>query len=495
MRKRLISLCLALLLCAGALLSCSGATENADETAPVQDAASSEAPVNAEEETESATPYWDAVPKTDLGGIAMNATCNYFDSNFYNVLDWEETSGDNLKDAMYTRNRFIEEQLNCQFLVVYGDAVKMLEQSVVAGSGDVDFTYSLISNGGGLIQKGYLTAFNKLETADMTQRYWDQGAQRYLKILGQMYFGELDFGFDHYDSLAVLFYNGVLLNKFRLEDPQELFLSEEWTVDKMTEQLAAVLTDENGDGKYDLKNDTLGLVGREYWFQPILFGAGEFLVTWDWEEEKFALHLGEERFIEVSETIAKIYAKDNPATNYSDYDQGRIAFSDGRALYYSRLLGDFRQLREVEDDYGVVCFPRYDFAVEDSSYFVKNPTTLFLPLVVGDDNGDGEQDFDEIGIFLQAMGAYTFDVTLNVYIENTVIGKGMRDEKSAEMVRIMMTNRSFDLCEAFGLQTFLDAYQACIVNNSRYASTAEKVSKNFNKLTQKLVDAMRKNIG
>ena len=399
-----------------------------------------------------------------------------------------------LADAMYNRNRYIEEQLNCILSVSYSGEVKKLEQCVVSGSGDVDITYALITNGGGLMQKGYLTPFNKVETIDLTQPYWDQGSQKDLRLLGQMYYGFVDFGFDHYDSMTVLFYNGALLTQYQLEDPQELFLSEEWTIDKMLTQLQAVSTDKNGDGKFDLKNDVFGLVGREYYFQPMQYTSGVSLVTWNEAERLFSLNMGEEHFVDVSMAIASVYSAANHFTNYVDYDQGRIAFSDGRALYYSRLLGDFRQLREVEDDYGVVCFPRYSYDNSDSSYFVQNPTTLFLPLVVGDDNGDGRQDFDEIGIFLEAEGAYTYDDTLNVYIENAVIGKGMRDEKSAEMVRIMMTNRSFDLTHAYNFPSIASNYAACVTGKANFASAAKKLERNFNKSAGKIVKEIESNL-
>ena len=444
-----------------------------------------------EAETESPTPNWDVVSKTDLGGMDIIATTNDFDSNFYNVLDWDEITGDNLKDAMYNRNRAVEGALNCVFSVVYGGGTGILEKSVSAGSGDVDFAYNLVSAGGGLIQKGYLAPFDMLDNIDMTKVYWDQGAQKYLRILGKMYFGFVDFGFDHYDSLAVLFYNGKLVTDYQLEDPQELVLEDTWTIDKMADQISAVLTDVNGDGKYTLAADVFGLTGREYWFQPLLNRSGEYLITWDDEAENFVLHMTDDRFVRVSEAITAIYSRSNPATDYSDYDKGRIAFSEGRSLFYSRLLGDFRQLREVEDDYGVVCFPRYSEDSGDSSYFVKNPTTLYLPTVVADANGDGAQDYPQIGIFLEAMGAYTFDITLDVYLENTVIGKGMRDERSADMVRLMMLNRSFDLAEAFGFHDVMDQYLAAVVKGEGLASGAQKAGKIFDKISDKIVKKIR----
>ncbi|MBQ9995687.1 MAG: extracellular solute-binding protein [Clostridia bacterium] len=488
--KRVFSFTLALLLLLLSAAGCSDATQEPEETTPVI----TESDLTAiEPETESPTPFWDAADKVDLQGITINASCENYDSNFYNVLDWEELTGERLNDAVYDRNRFVEEALNCLFTSDYGSAVSKLEQSCISGSGDIDITYALMSNGGGLLQKGYLKAFNSVETIDMTQPFWDQGAIRSLSVLGQTFCGMLDFGFDHYDSMAVLFYNGELVEEYHLEDPYELFKNSEWTIDKMKEQIVTVSTDKNGDGKFSLDRDVYGLSGREYNFQPILFTSGVRLVGWDEENETFTFNFMNERLLQVAEGIATIYeeAANADYVHYGDYDLGRTAFSDGRSLFYSRLLGDFKQLREVEDAYGVVCFPRYDYANEDTSYFVQNPTTLFLPIVVGDDNRDGDSDYNEIGIFLQAVGAYTYDVTLDEYIENAVIGKGMRDQNSADMVRIMMQNRNFDLTQAFSFPNMASGLYTCIKNNSGYASVGKKLERSFGKLSDKIVDEVK----
>ncbi len=489
--KRIFSLSLELLLLLLVAAGCSDATQEPEETTPVITAA--EITEEVAEETESPTPFWDAAEKVDLQGITITASCEEYDSNFYNVLDWDELTGERLNDAVYDRNRFVEEALNCLFTSDYSSAVSKLEQSVISGSGDIDMTYALLGNGGSLLQKGYLKAFNSVETIDISQPFWDQGAIDSLSILGQTFCGMIDFGFDHYDSMAVLFYNGALVEEYRLEDPYELFKNQEWTVDKMKELIVAVSTDKNGDGQYTLERDIYGLAGREYNFQPILFTSGERLVGWDEANETFTFNFTNDRFLQVAEAIATIYEQDANAdyVHYTDYNLGRTAFSDGRALFYSRLLGDFKQLREVEDDYGVICFPRFDYSNENTSYYVQNPTTLFLPVVVGDDNRDGDGDFNEIGIFLQAVGAYTLDVTLDEYIENAVIGKGMRDQNSADMVRVMMQNRNFDLTQAFSFPNMSSGFYSCIVSNSGYASVGKKLERAFGKLSDKIVEEVK----
>ncbi|MBR4896203.1 MAG: hypothetical protein IKZ41_07235, partial [Clostridia bacterium] len=107
-------------------------------------------------------------------------------------------------------------------------------------------------------------------------------------------------------------------------------------------------------------------------------------------------------------------------------------------------------------------------------------------------NGDGKGDYDEIGYFLQAVGSYSRDVTKEVYVENAVIGKGMRDQNSAEAVRYMMAHLGYDLNQYYGLTSILQGYGDSIMANANYASKAKALEKQFAKLTGKIVEAIEK---
>ncbi|MBQ9717732.1 MAG: hypothetical protein IJV76_07035, partial [Clostridia bacterium] len=468
------------------------ATETPDGGA---EAVSAEANTAADEAV-SEHPNWDAVAKPNLGGMAINIESTIHEINFHNKLDLEELTGERLDDAIYNRNRFIETTLNC--VIKDNPATwnpgSVLETAVVAGTGEMDLAYGLIEQAGGLITKGYLKNYNELPNVDMTKPYWDQGAIETLTILDKMYFGLLDFGFDHYESMTVLFYNGALLNKYQLEDPYELWANDEWVIDKFTSMVTSVSSDENGDGVYELGMDIIGLAGREYWFQPMLFASDMSLVSWDKENSTFRLNMNDEKFLTVSETISKLYAPGNADhVNYADYDLGRTAFSEGKALFYSRLMGDYRHLRGVEDDYGVIGFPRYDYSSEESYCFVQNPGTFFLPVDVGDDNGDGQDDYPEIGSFLEAIAAYTHDYTLPEYTDSAVIGKGLRDQNSVKVFRELIQNRSFDLQHAFTFTGVPEAFSTAMKNGEGFASMAQRISKSFDSASKKILDAIDQN--
>lgn len=491
--KKKLSLALALLLAMLSVASC-GET-NPEQTSANTEAVSAEEAMAAEEK-ESETPNWDAVAKPDLGGIAINIESTIHEVNFHNKLDLEELTGERLDDAIYNRNRLIETKLNC--LIKDNPATwnpgSVLETAVVAGTGELDLAYGLIEQAGGLITKGYLKNYNELPNIDMTKPYWDQGAIETLTILDKMYFGLLDFGFDHYESMTVLFYNGALLNQYQLEDPYELWANDEWVIDKFTSMVTSVSSDENGDGKYELGTDIIGLAGREYWFQPMLFASDLSLVSWDKENSTFLLNMDNENFLTVAEKISQLYSPDNANyVNYADYDLGRTAFSEGKALFYSRLMGDYKHLRSTEDDYGVIGFPRYDYSSEESYCFVQNPGTFFLPVDISDDNGDGQDDYPEIGSFLEAIAAYTHDYTLKEYTESAVIGKGLRDQNSVTVFRKLIQSRSFDLMHAFTFTGLSAGFCTAVKSGENFASTAQRLNKSFERNSEKLIEAILQN--
>lgn len=483
--KRLISFTMALLICLLSLTACGEVQQ--EETQKTDDTAAT--PTETEAETISLTPNWDAVEKTNLNGISIDIACPGASLTYYDALDVEEITGDQLNDAIYNRNRALEEQMDFKLNALPGTgAASALMASVTAGSGDWDLALALIQgNGATLLKQGYLRSFNSLENVDMTMPWWDQSAIDTMAVNGQMFFGMMDFSVDIYESLTVLFYNGELIDRFQLEDPYALYQESAWTIDKMLEMIETVANDENGDGKFDINTDVYGLSGREYGFQPIFFSSGMEIVTFNDEEQKFQHNLTDERYVAIAEAVANLYDDIRDGVEFGYTDASRNAFKAGRVLFYSRLLGDYNLLRDQEDDYGIIAFPRYDYSSEKSLCFVQNPNAIFLPIVVGDDNGDGKQDYAEIGAFLQAVGAYTYDITKEVYIDNAVIGKGARDANSAEMVRHLLENKGFCLGQTYSFDMILTATYNSIVANSRFASAARAVEKQFVKIADNTV--------
>lgn len=488
--KRFISFAMAMLITLLSVVSCSDTPAEEKETTGQETSAVT--PGTEEVETESPTPNWDKVAKTSMNGITIDIACPATSSTYYDTLDFEESTGDKLNDAIFDRNRLLEEQLDFTMNALPNTgSVSALDKAVSAGVGDWDLALGLITNGASLLQKGALRAFNTLPQIDLTNPWYSQSAYDTMSVNGQMFYGMMDFSVDIYESLTVLFFNGELLTRFQLDDPHELYKNKEWTIDKMLEMMEVVANDENGDGTFALDTDMYGLAGRQYDFQPMMFTSGTQIISWNNAEQTFVLDMTSESFLKIAEAIGNVYDKSREGVHYGWEDEARTAFKDGRVLFYSRLLGDYNLLRDAEDDYGVISFPRYSYENEVELFFSQNPNALFLPVVVGDDNGDGKQDYDEIGTFLEAVGAYTYDVTKEIYVENAVIGKGTRDEASADMVRYMINNVGYCLGQSYGFSAILMGCSGAISANANYASIARALSKQFTRLAAKTVESIQ----
>ena len=162
-------------------------------------------------------------------------------------------------------------------------------------------------------------------------------------------------------------------------------------------------------------------------------------------------------------------------------DETRNMFKDGSCLFYSRLLGDFRNLRDKEDDYGIICYPALEENT-DGMVYVQQPYAIMVPSDCPDD--------ERVGTLLEALAAYTYDNVLDDYITKTVIGKGARDEQSAQLLRKFITIRAFDLCYAFNVFAPIDAY-GLGVKNGNYASAQQRQAKVFQKSVAKSVEALK----
>lgn len=470
-----------LILASSALLSAVSCGESAieEETKPQPTVPSAEAETEPEE---TEYKYVNEVPVSDLNGMTIGLASDSLSSTYFNILDVEETIGETFNDAIYDRNRRIEDKYNMKFLNNATGGKSLLEASVVSGSRDVDLAYYLVSSVMTQVMKGYLLPFNELEYVNMSNPYWDQIAIKTLSVKGKMYHGYVDFGFDHYDSMAVLFYNGAIITDFNLEDPYQLYLEEKWSMDKMKEMMTAVSQDINGDGKIVLGRDRIGFTGREFNFLPTLYSSNADLMTIveDGDSVEFVYNLGSENVIKVGEITSKLF-NDESISLPDGGDSSREAFMKGNALFYSRLLGDFRLLREQEDDYGLIGYPSVDGSNEGCRVYVQCPTTL---VVAADTNPE------TTGLILEAVAADTYDEVLPIYIEKSVIGKGLRDANSAEMLRTMITHRAYDVAYSYGMEsTAVNAYSSSVLKNN-FASTFKRYESKIRKETEKYIDKL-----
>ncbi|MDD4773710.1 MAG: extracellular solute-binding protein, partial [Eubacteriales bacterium] len=423
--------------------------------------------------------YADLVPEDDFGGYTFTFANDPLSVEYYSAIDIAQLTGETLDDAIYERNRRVEEKYNIVIDALNTGAPDLIRSTVTAGSGDIDVGYVLQKSVMGLISGGYLRPVTSLPVIDMSKPYWDQGAQDMLMINGDMFHGYLDISFDHYESMATIFYNGKMLEDYNLGDPYELFNGGIWTMERMYNMMTTVSGDVNGDGKVTVADDRLGFVGREFEYLPNLYASDAMLaeIVAGGDDIRLVSNLATERIIAIGEFANKLYT-DKTISVIARDDATRNMFKEGRALFFSRLLGDFRNLRDKEDDYGLILYPSYEENTENIRVYIQNAFAMVIPVDIIEE--------DIAGTILQALAADCYDNVMNIYFEKAVIAKGTRDANSESMLRYMREHRAFDICYTFGLSPLLSAYTAA-VSNKNFASVAEKYAKSVNIAMEKAI--------
>lgn len=485
--KKTLALLLAMLMLLSAV-SCSESKSSGDDANETKPAENTTTVVNSDssaadaesEESDGKTHYADEIAAQDFEDWTLQIANDVLNPEYFSSFTAEELTGDAFNDAIYDRNVRVMEKFNVSIEEIATGAGDLIKNSVTAGTGDVGFGYVLLQNCMTLIMGNYVKPISDMPVFDLSKPYWDKGSQKTLTFGDKLYYGHCDISFDHYEGMALLFYNGFLLENNNIaETPYELYTSGKWTLDAMFDMMQKVARDENGDGKMDEKNDTFGWAGREFEYLPSLYSSNVNLLKYDETESTYVFNIMDETVMAVGDKLNQIIND----TNYSlpgRNDTTRNLFKEGNVLFYSRLMGDFRNLRDKEDDYGIICYPSV-YENTDGMVYIQNPFTIMIP---SDCNND-----ERLATVIEALAADTYDNVLDVYIEKAVIGKGARDIESANLLREFISKRAYDLCYAFGIFAPIEAYNTGL-KASKYSSAAARYERVFEKSMAKALDAL-----
>ncbi len=475
MKKFLIFFLAVSLLLASTACSDNSAEETKETAAAVENTSPE---ISAEEvpEEEEEILYADLVPVNDYDGWTLNIANDGYSAAYFSIFTVDELTGDAFTDSIYNRNVRVMEKYNINIEENNTGATSLLKNSVTAGTHDFAFGYVLLESCMGLIMQDYVKPISDLPTIDLTKPYWDKGSQDALSFNGDLYYGHCDISFDHYEGMAMLFYNGELLSDNGITDtPYELQSAGQWTLDRMYDMMMTVVRDENGDGKMDLNNDTFGWAGRDFECLPSLYASNlHLLELHEGKDPPYTFHVADEAVMAVGDMLNKIVYDKNVA-HVEAYGRSLELFKQGDVLFYSSLLGDFKNMRDKEDDYGIIAYPSLEENT-DPRIYIQNTYTILIPSDCEDDS--------RLGNLIEALAADTYDTVLDVYIEKAVIGKGARDQESAALLRNYITKRDYDLFYAFGIRDQLSAYTQGLQNGT-YASQMQRRQKGMTKVLEK----------
>ncbi len=470
---RITSALLALLTLAS-LASCGGDGGNAKATDAVDETGAAV--------TEAAEPeFIDSLGEYDFGGEDYNML----------IREWkipdlfvEESIGEVYNDAVYDRNRKVEERFNINFTMQTlpeegATWNKALGASVMANDGAYDVV--MPDYWWGCETGGYfLNMLDYDNIMDFDKPWWTQGWNDNAEIYGQMYSAVGALCRDLYSNTLAMFFSKTIVNALDMENPYDLVRSRKWTMEKMKEMSAQSSADLNGDGVLDLSTDQYGL-----YFD--LQAGRALLPSFGWEtstkqaDGSYAYEFFNEDFVKLCEDVYNIIWNMESVSYMGE--NAYNAFKNDRLLFLAQGIGVSSNLRDMESDFGIIPYPLRDENQED--YISYNFGTFYLAIPKSASNPEMS------AVILEAMNAETYHTVKDAYFEINMKEKFSRDEDTREMLDMIIDNVRFDFTfvnEAATGSIVMYFFDQIGQKNANVASSYEKRAKAFQKQLENLFE-------
>ncbi len=352
----------------------------------------------------------------------------------------QDLIADRYSNAVYERTLYVSERLGVnfeeKFTTSYADAIR-------AG----DDTYKLVHHRGIYVFAqateglGYL--WSDVDTVDLTKNYWFDDINANLSIGGKMITAAGAYNMSTYTYTSAILFNKRLIEDYALENPYQLVRDGKWTWEKFAELGVKATFDLDGDGKRTEEDAWGFFCSPKVAPQPFTKSVNVLMLTKDEDDYPVYALDSDERFIEVFTRMFEILY-DRRFWKYTDASDGDIpetgirVFNAGRALMIDCNFLSIPKFRDMDADFGVIPYPKYD---EDQEVYYSCNGNIFLPMIP---SSLRLSDAKMSGAVMEAMSSYAIRYTIPEYYEVLLKTKLARDEESGEMFDIIMAHRVCD---------------------------------------------------
>ena len=482
--KKNLSICLLIAMLAS-LASCGG-------DAPAADTTASGGMTETTTAAETAPPY----PEYDLDGGGRAFRMIYFDavaaygwsSEIPCDIEEAEITGDVLSDAVYNRNRKIEEMYNISF-----EAISTKEEfhttfrtSVLAGASEYDAAFPVWNGITATITEGTLLPLNDL--IDNTKPWWDSKADNAFSVSGKTYAMTGDMLFMDKFSDIIIMFNKNMAEDFKLGDIYKMVVDKKWTFDKMVEMCEIVSADLDGNGVYDNK-DRIGFSGQNDAMYELFQSSGEQIGRLDKDGVPY-FSCNTERAIDVIMDVVDFMNTKHLFTNRhitkASVSEIISVFKENRILFFMRPMQTILELRDMEADFGIIPTPMMDDKQTD--YYTSIGYTAAISAAIPSDVKDAE--FSAAVLDTMAAEAH-YNVNPTLY--DMVLGdKITRDNYSTENLDIIFNSVVYDPGCIYDFGGFATKFMKIYTDGSgAVASTIASYEEPVRLAIEKYMDAIK----
>lgn len=401
----------------------------------------------------------------------------------------EEETGDLLGDAVYRRNRTVEEALNIKItseLMAAAVISENVRKSVMAGNTDYDAVFTSMIGLPNFINGGLVVDLYTLEGLDLSYPWWDQNAIDLLTVSDRLFSVVSDITFMDKLACMTMFFNKEMAEQNNVGDLYALVESGAWTYEKMMDLSKGVTRDVNGDGAYD-KEDSYGLSSQNDIIYVMLHSGGVRICENTRDSVEFVL--GEDKAISILQTTLELMADKQRFFNRQAFNltvaEGINMMIDNRTLFLARPMQTVMMLRDMKADFGIIPYPKF-FEDQDSYYTAVNPyaaTTMVIPNVM-------EDPAKTVNV-LQMLACESYYEVIDPFYNLVLDTKLVRDDQAAKMLDIIFDSRMYDIgmiCNFGGIFNPILIGSAGKAVTSLVESNESRVTKDIEKFMESISD-------
>lgn len=434
--KRIFILLLVLLLFLSAisLTACKGSSKTGDQTTDDQTTSSGN--------PDPARVGIDSLPKRDFGQYEF--TVLYRDTEqVVNDMAYDATSSDVMEVAKYRRALAVEEYFNVKInpIVLIGDVAGDRAMNTLLAGDDIydvilphaHFTWGYIFSGLALEWKENLTYCN------LDAPWWDQDARENFELGGNIYTMIGDFSTMTLGQTMSMVFNKKLFQELNLEYPYQMVLDGTWTFDVFHQYIQIGKADLNSDSQYELGVDRFGYITTCFG-GPIgfLWATGCRTTAKDADGMPYITVKNDttinffDNFFNVMRTPGNLILTEGDMNEIM-----RQEFMASRLLMMDFTLRRMVNLTDMEDDYGIVPYPKYTPELENYASNVNAGMHLtIIPEI--------SENPERTSLILEALSIEGYNSLTPAFYEKILQYKVSRDPLDIEMLKIIRDTRVFD---------------------------------------------------
>ncbi|MBR2460169.1 MAG: hypothetical protein IKB34_02910 [Clostridia bacterium] len=392
-----------------------------------------------------ATGTFDSLPEYNFKGESIDFLANVSKyTNARNCFEDEELAAGTIERAVYERNERVSAAFNVTFTESYEADVASTTQVIDTLIASNDDSFDIICLPArymlDVASRNYLYSYDELYNINLHGDAWIQWVNKIIMINDVNFFAFSDAMLSLYDFTHMMLFNTEVLERYQLTSPYVYVNDGDWTYEIMYTMMRKVSSDLNGDGFYG-PDDMYGYVCPAYSVLPNYWISAGATTVNKIPKGYFVFELQSDvHFANVWQEIFRMFSGTNVWYHGSPdenryYDQDKT-FQTNHALFADHTFYSISQLREMESDFGIVPYPKWDVSQEQYYSRVEAGTKTWGVLYI--------QDPELTGTIIEALSLEAHEHLLHTYYDITLQLKLTRDDESIEMLDLIRDTMTYD---------------------------------------------------